>query len=441
MGPIRLRLYAALMAIDVLCLLAAFMVANAIRLGDALHAEGLGVFLVLLPLYIGIALNSGAYTMDVLTKPRRGIVRSVMALLFAAGSVIFISFYMRTTVGYSRFIYTAGISMTLVAVVTARTMFGHYALKWYGATPISKLLIVDGVHPLPAPGATVIDARFAQLEPDINDPIMLDRLGRQLQGFDRVVIACAPERRWAWSMALKGANIDGELLMDDLDYVGAIGTGHFEGQSTVRVATGALGLRDRALKRLLDIAVALAALAVLAPLMLITALAIKLESPGPVFFVQQRLGRGNRLFRMYKFRSMYTDLCDGAGNRSTGRDDDRITRVGNFIRKTSIDELPQLLNVLFNDMSVVGPRPHALGSTAEDKLFWEIDTRYWHRHATKPGLTGLAQVRGFRGATNGRSDLTNRLQADLEYLDGWTVWRDLSIILSTFRVVVHRNAF
>ena len=123
------------------------------------------------------------------------------------------------------------------------------------------------------------------------------------------------------------------------------------------------------------------------------------------------------------------------------RTDDRITRVGRVIRATSVDELPQLLNVLLGSMSIVGPRPHALGSLAGQQLFWEVDERYWHRHALKPGITGLAQVRGFRGATHRRDDLTQRLQADLEYILGWSVWRDFGILVSTVRVVVHRNAF
>jgi polysaccharide biosynthesis protein PslA len=144
---------------------------------------------------------------------------------------------------------------------------------------------------------------------------------------------------------------------------------------------------------------------------------------------------------MIKFRSMRSDLADGAGHRSASRDDDRITAVGRIIRASSIDELPQLLNILKGDMSFVGPRPHALGSTAGDQLFWEVDNRYWHRHASKPGLTGLAQIRGYRGATHNRSDLTKRLQADLEYLAGWTIWRDIRIILATFKVVIHKNAY
>jgi lipopolysaccharide/colanic/teichoic acid biosynthesis glycosyltransferase len=92
-------------------------------------------------------------------------------------------------------------------------------------------------------------------------------------------------------------------------------------------------------------------------------------------------------------------------------------------------------------MSLVGPRPHALGSLAGNELFWEVDERYWHRHASKPGLTGLAQVRGYRGETKEREDLANRLRADLEYLNGWTIWRDVSILINTLRVIVHRNAY
>src|SRR3546814_2483432 len=175
--------------------------------------------------------------------------------------------------------------------------------------------------------------------------------------------------------------------------------------------------------------------------MLAVAIAIKLESRGSVFFRQERLGRGNRLFLVYKFRSMRVEKCDENGDRSTARDDDRITRVGQFIRRTSIDELPQLWNVLRGEMSLVGPRPHALGSRAGGALFWDVDRRYWYRHATKTGLSGLAQVRGYRGATDHHSDLTNRLNADLEYLSGWTLWRDITIILLTARVIMHRHEY
>lgn len=153
------------------------------------------------------------------------------------------------------------------------------------------------------------------------------------------------------------------------------------------------------------------------------------------------MGRGNRFFDMYKFRSMTEALSDSEGSVSTAKQDMRTTRVGRFIRRTSIDELPQLFNVLLGDMSLVGPRPHAIGSQAGDKLFWEVDSRYWHRHSLKPGLSGLAQVRGYRGATELESDLVQRLQSDLEYLEGWTILRDIRILFLTLGVLVHDRAF
>ncbi|MBL0915539.1 MAG: sugar transferase, partial [Sphingopyxis sp.] len=183
------------------------------------------------------------------------------------------------------------------------------------------------------------------------------------------------------------------------------------------------------------------ALVILSPILLIVAVAIKLESPGPVIFRQMRVGQGNRQFRIFKFRSMRVENSDAEGRQSTGRVDDRITRVGQIIRRTSIDELPQLLNVIRGEMSMVGPRPHALGSTAGDALFWHASQKYWLRHALKPGITGLAQIRGFRGATEHVDDLARRVRCDLEYLSNWSLWFDVMIMLKTVRVVMHKNAY
>jgi polysaccharide biosynthesis protein PslA len=183
-------------------------------------------------------------------------------------------------------------------------------------------------------------------------------------------------------------------------------------------------------KRLFDLALALSALVVLVPLLVVIALVIRLETRGPVIFCQDRIGLGNRTFRIFKFRTMHHDAGDAT----------RITRVGRVIRANSMDELPQLINVIRGDMSIVGPRPHTLESRAAGKLFWHLDSRYWQRHAARPGLTGLAQIRGYRGATHREDDLHNRLQADLEYLERWSIWQDVKIVFATFRVIVHRNA-
>ncbi|KAJ8138581.1 hypothetical protein OY671_008206, partial [Metschnikowia pulcherrima] len=169
--------------------------------------------------------------------------------------------------------------------------------------------------------------------------------------------------------------------------------------------------------------------------------AIYLQDRGPVFFVQTRVGRSNRSFHISKFRSMHVASSDAKGTLSASRNDNRVTPFGRFIRATSIDEMPQLINVSKGDMSIVGPRPHASGSRAENSSFWHIDERYWHRHAIKPGLTGSTQVRGYRGATERKADLVNRLQSDLEYSHNWTLWRDISISIRTVSVVLHQNAY
>src|SRR5262249_35079877 len=155
---------------------------------------------------------------------------------------------------------------------------------------------------------------------------------------------------------------------------------------------------------------------------------------------QDRVGRQNGRYRCYKLRTMRVEESDPDGYRSASRDDDRITPLGHFLRRTSLDELPQLWNVFKGEMSIVGPRPHALGSTAEGTLFWRAVDGYWSRHAMKPGLTGLAQVRGFRGATNSFADIERRVAADLEYVNSWSIWLDIKILLRTPLVVVHRNA-
>jgi lipopolysaccharide/colanic/teichoic acid biosynthesis glycosyltransferase len=306
---------------------------------------------------------------------------------------------------------------------------------------INEVLLVDGVSVYPDRGQIVVFAQQLGLDPQANDPETFDRIGRLLANCDRVVLACPPAARTAWARTLKGAGVGVEVLTPELDHLVPLQLRHSGGRSALLLASGPLGLRDRLLKRALDLVVSLPALVLCAPLLIAIAGAIKLNSSGPVFFRQPRVGEGNRIFEMLKFRSMFVQQADTSGTRSASKDDDRITTVGRFLRRTSLDELPQLINVVVGHMSLVGPRPHALASTAEAALFWHIDERYWQRGAVKPGITGLAQVRGFRGATDKREDLTNRLQSDLEYLVNWTIWRDIAILARTAKVLVHPKAY
>ncbi|WP_343057436.1 sugar transferase [Chthonobacter rhizosphaerae] len=184
-------------------------------------------------------------------------------------------------------------------------------------------------------------------------------------------------------------------------------------------------------KRAMDFTLALAALIALAPLLLTVALIIKLSSRGPVFFKQYRVGLGNVEFEIYKFRSMYTDRCDVSGVAQTTENDPRVTPIGRFIRRTSIDELPQLLNVLKGDMSLVGPRPHVAGMLAGGVPYEELVPNYPLRHAMRPGLTGLAQVNGYRGPTTDANKARLRVEHDLEYIRHFSVALDMRIILRT----------
>jgi Undecaprenyl-phosphate glucose phosphotransferase len=190
------------------------------------------------------------------------------------------------------------------------------------------------------------------------------------------------------------------------------------------------------IKRIEDFLLASFTLLLLAPLMLVLAVMIKLDSPGPVLFRQKRYGYNNRLIEVFKFRSMYHHQRDAHAERQTTRDDDRITRVGRFIRRTSLDELPQLFNVLLGSMSMVGPRPHATATKAAGILFEDAVQEYTSRHRVKPGITGWAQVNGYRGETDTLEKIEKRVEFDLEYIEQWSVWFDLYILLRTVPAVL-----
>ncbi|MCU0763182.1 MAG: undecaprenyl-phosphate glucose phosphotransferase [Hydrogenophaga sp.] len=179
-------------------------------------------------------------------------------------------------------------------------------------------------------------------------------------------------------------------------------------------------------------------LLLVSPLMLLIALAVKLDSPGPVFFKQARNGWSGKTFSIWKFRSMYVHQPEAGQVKQATRNDPRVTRVGAFLRRTSLDELPQLLNVLGGSMSLVGPRPHAVQHDAEYSK--RIDS-YFARHNIKPGITGLAQVRGLRGETSTVEQMQQRVEADIEYINNWSLWLDFTILLRTVGALTGRNAY
>ncbi|WP_245731906.1 undecaprenyl-phosphate glucose phosphotransferase [Thiocapsa roseopersicina] len=199
---------------------------------------------------------------------------------------------------------------------------------------------------------------------------------------------------------------------------------------------------DAIVKRTLDLLVASAALLLLSPVMLATALAIRLDSPGPILFRQKRYGFNNEVIEVFKFRSMYHHLSDPLAKRVVTKGDSRITRVGRFIRKASIDELPQLFNVLSGELSLVGPRPHAVNAHTNERLWEQVVDGYFARHKVKPGITGWAQVNGWRGEVDTPEKIHKRVEYDIYYIENWSILFDLYIMLRTpFALFNTENAY
>lgn len=407
-------------------------------------AQGVGwwVFtLALLPTYLMIAVSNNAFHSYGLANPFTAIAQGSRSLMMSVGLLILLAFYFKSAGLFPRLTITVGSMIALFAIAISRYLIVSKLPRLIGGDPFNAILIRDGDQEMPPGNFSLVIAAESFFNPDLHDPIMYDRLANSLVMADRVVITCPMSRRESWARALQGAHIQAEIIVDELRSLSPLGLGPDRSAPSIIVATGPLSLRDRIIKRLFDLSIASIATVILLPFLLFVAIMIKLDSPGPVFFKQLRIGRGNRLFSIYKFRSMRVEQSDVNASRLTSRTDDRVTRVGRIIRMTSVDELPQLLHVLTGQMSLVGPRPHATGARAATKLYWEVDQRYWSRHAAKPGLTGLAQVRGYRGNTEHEDDLLNRLSSDLEYLQNWSFWRDLKILFLTCRVILHKNAF
>jgi Undecaprenyl-phosphate glucose phosphotransferase len=236
--------------------------------------------------------------------------------------------------------------------------------------------------------------------------------------------------------------VDVRLAPDLAAYRGGPETGLEAGKlRLLRLADRPMRGLAGAAKTVEDYVLALGALAVAAVPMALIALAVKLDSPGPVLFRQRRTGFNNKDFFVFKFRTMYHEHTDHEVQRQVQEGDPRVTRVGAILRRTSLDELPQIFNVLRGDMSFIGPRPHAPGTRAGGKLFEDVTDRYAARHRVKPGLTGLAQVRGYRGKTDTEEKLLLRVESDLEYIEKWSLWLDVVILGRTLLAVARmRNA-
>ncbi len=215
-----------------------------------------------------------------------------------------------------------------------------------------------------------------------------------------------------------------------------------DGMQTLNVMAKPLGSGNWIIKGIEDFVVAAIAVTLLSPLLLLIALAIKLDSPGPVFFRQKRCGFNNNLIEVFKFRTMHHHLADNNADRLTTRNDPRVTRLGRFLRRSSLDELPQLFNVLRGEMSIVGPRPHALHAKADGRLYQSVVDNYARRHKIRPGITGWAQINGWRGETDTADKIIRRVEFDSFYMENWSLSLDLYIIFMTaFALINTKEAY
>lgn len=442
---IRVGLMVGAVVIDLCVIGLSGMLVAAARHGDLSSSYWTQTISLLLPTYLLAALALHAYEMRSLRSLARAVFASEVALATAAAIAFSLAFALKVGEELSRL--ETGITIVLAAILLVVVRAAGVSLlgrMFHSVIEQHVVVLTDGTGIERRAGdllTSMIDVRQLGIVPELSNPAFFDRIGRVGRDADRVVLAFedrAERLKWAEAMRLSG--LDAEMIADVGD-VQPIGLSNWRSHPTLVISRGRLNLGERLLKRAFDLVVTSALLVVFGPIIALFAVLVKLDSPGPAFFVQERVGRNNRTYTCFKLRSMRTDLADHVGGISATRSDERITRLGGFLRRTSIDELPQLFNVLRGDMSLVGPRPHALGSRAEGALFWDLVPDYWSRHAMKPGVTGLAQVRGFRGATEQRTDIERRVAADLEYINGWSLWLDIKILIMTARVAVHRNAF
>lgn len=419
-------------------LLSAYLRYSRVPAGDG------GVFLLMmLPAFALAGITFDTYQLETLKRPLRSVLRSNGALVVAAGFAFAAAFALQSGSRFSRLeigyllIFSGGF------LIVGRLIGARGLSLLRPVIEPSIFVLGDETAFRYAKGATrCINVRATKWNASDQRPEFLDLVCGTLRNADRVLLVFADQReRSAWARFMRLTGYNAELVEPQLTHFSALGVGRWSGAPTLVVARGPLSLPERVIKRALDVGCVILLAPLVVPLVALLAILVKIESRGPCFFIQERVGRNNRPYRCYKLRTMRAGNCDIFGARSTARDDDRFTRLGKFLRRTSLDELPQLWNVVLGDMSMVGPRPHALGSTAEGALFWEVVSGYWTRHSVKPGLTGLAQIRGLRGATHSRRDLEQRLAADLEYVNSWSIWLDLKILLTTPFAMLHRNAY
>ena len=392
--------------------------------------------------------------------------------LASAWSVVFLiiigaAFFAKSGEMFSRLWFGGFYVSGLALLVISRTMLCYLVRRWTRAGRFTRRTVIVGGG---EPGAHVIDELHRQKDSDVEIIGLFDD-----RGDDRSDTDCVGERklgsvddllefgrRTRIDLVIFSLPISAEVrilqmlkklwvLPLDIRLAAHTNKLKFRPQSYSYIGNVPLiDMHDRPIadwdvvvKWLFDKIIGSIMLVVALPMLATIAIAVKLDSRGPVLFKQRRYGFNNDLIEVYKFRSMYADATDATANQQVTKEDPRVTSVGRLIRKASLDELPQLFNVVFKgDLSLVGPRPHAVNTKAEARLFADVVDGYFARHRVKPGITGWAQINGWRGETDTQEKIQRRVEHDLDYIENWSLLFDLLILARTpFALIKSANAY
>lgn len=404
---------------------------------------------------------SGLYRFENLTNMSWQLGRSIMAVTILFLMLLTVLYFVKISELYSRGWMILWFALTAGGVAGIRLIVSPAARWWIKEGHVARhvAIIGDGraaerlanylknLRSVPIEVVGIFDDRLAPRDGTSPPPVgTIDELCElaQIHEIDQIILAMPSisDKRLAGILRkMRSLPVDVRLCRDVLDYCLPQSSYEFCGiVPLLRLYDKPVSGWAKFAKSVEDKVIAGAVLVLLSPLLLAIAALIKLDSPGPVFFKQQRYGFNNRIITVWKFRTMHHDQTDQHGARQVAKNDPRVTRVGRILRKWSLDEIPQVVNVLLGDMSVVGPRPHPLMCSIAGRLFNEVVEEYAARHRVKPGITGWAQVHGWYGAADTDDKIRQRVTYDLFYIDNWSIFLDLRILAMTFYVMLKRES-
>ena len=415
---------------------------------------------------VGVFHALGLYKVPALAAPLRQMPRLALGWTIALGLLVMALFFLKIGPEISRVWIALWLGFGGVALVTQRLILALLARALIRNGRLTRRAVIFG-------GSAAAEELISRLEADAESDIRIcgvfddrgsERVGNLVSGYPnlgRLADLVKFSRKTRVDLVIMTMPLAAEdrinqvlrtlaLMPVDVRLAAMHSQLHFSSRTYSYIGSAPmLDLADKPLddwgtaaKWLFDKIVGAIALILLLPVLAAVAIAIKLDSRGPVLFRQKRYGFNNELIEVFKFRSMHVDQADATASKLVTRNDPRVTRVGRFIRKTSLDELPQLFNVMNGSLSLVGPRPHALQAKAADRLYDEVVDGYFARHKVKPGITGWAQINGWRGETDTAEKIQKRVEHDLYYINNWSVFLDLYILLKTpLSLLTTKNAY